>query len=270
MAGTTYTYAQLEQLWINNGGSAATAPVAAAVAMAESAGQAAATSANPDGGTNAGLWQLDTPGGGGAGYSVAQLQDPNTNAKAAVAASSGGANWATWETYVNGAYKAFVSSSTTPDPNVPASTGTGGTGVTQATLDAATQSASTCLIGFTSPTVLGIGGGTVCILSKANMRNIVGASCIVGGGVLVLAGVVLVVGIGLGNGKVRAVGGPVGMVAQAAARQVTGEASTQRREQRVSRAERTASVADRERRQAERADRQRNPARGRHARPGEK
>lgn len=197
---TTYTYAQLEQLWINNGGSAATAPVAAAVAMAESAGQAAVTSANPDGGTNVGLWQLDTPGGGGAGYTVAQLQDPNVNAKAAVAASGGGTSWGTWATYVNGAYKAFVSGSTTPDPNVPVA----------ATLTAASNaSASTCLVGFTAPNILGIGGQTVCIVSKSQVRNLAGAALLVSGAFIAVIGVILIVGIGLEQSGAKAAAGQI-------------------------------------------------------------
>lgn len=93
-----YTSTELQQLWTSAGGSSAKASVAACIALAESSGNPKATSSNPDGGTNVGLWQLDTPGGGGAGYTVAQLQDPATNAKAAVAASSNGTNWSTWST----------------------------------------------------------------------------------------------------------------------------------------------------------------------------
>lgn len=55
---------------------------AVAVALAESSGDPNATSANPDGGTNVGLWQLDTRGEG-SGYTVRQLQDPLTNASVA-------------------------------------------------------------------------------------------------------------------------------------------------------------------------------------------
>lgn len=75
------------------------AVIAAAVAMAESSGESWVTSPNPDGGTNVGPWQLDTPGGGGAGYTVAQLQDPWTNAQAMAKASDNGTNWSTWATY---------------------------------------------------------------------------------------------------------------------------------------------------------------------------
>ena len=60
---SVFSYAQLEGLWVNAGGDPAKAPVAAAVGEAESSGSATAQSSNPDGGTNVGIWQLDTPGG---------------------------------------------------------------------------------------------------------------------------------------------------------------------------------------------------------------
>ena len=63
----TLTVVQLYALARKAGLSPANAVTAAAVAMAESSGRSWVTSANPDGGTNVGPWQLDTPGGGGAG-----------------------------------------------------------------------------------------------------------------------------------------------------------------------------------------------------------
>lgn len=106
-AGQTLTLQQLEALWIKAGGPPATAPLAAAVAMAESSGRTAVTSANPDGGQNVGPWQLDTRGKG-AGYTVAQLQDPATNAKITVAATNGGRDWSAWATFASGAYTQFL------------------------------------------------------------------------------------------------------------------------------------------------------------------
>lgn len=93
-----YSNGQLQSLWQLAGGSASTAAVAACIAQHESSGNPKVTSGNPDGGTNVGLWQLDTPGGKGAGYSVAQLQDPLTNARVAVKGSSGGRDWSAWAT----------------------------------------------------------------------------------------------------------------------------------------------------------------------------
>lgn len=184
---TSYTYAQLEQLWINNGGSSATAPVAAAIAEAESSGNSAATSVNPDGGTNVGLWQLDTPGGGGAGYTQAQLLDPNTNAAAAVKASSAGSNWATWETFESGGYKAFLSGSTTPDANVPASAA--GTAAT-ATLTAATTAMCVLMVPSIDLKVTTVGGG--CLITKSEARALIGGLLMLAGGTVFAVGVLIV------------------------------------------------------------------------------
>jgi hypothetical protein len=92
-----YSTAQLQQLWQAAGGSASSAPNAACHAMQESTGRPGVTSPNPDGGTNVGLWQLDTKGVG-AGHTVAELQDPMTNAQITVSATRDGADWAEWST----------------------------------------------------------------------------------------------------------------------------------------------------------------------------
>lgn len=94
----TYSNSQLQSLWKMAGGSSSTAAVAACIAQHESGGNATVTSRNPDGGTNVGLWQLDTPGGKGAGYTVAQLQNALTNARVAVKGSSDGTDWSAWST----------------------------------------------------------------------------------------------------------------------------------------------------------------------------
>ncbi len=95
--GGSYNTAMLQQLWQQAGGSAGSAPNAACHAMQESGGRPSVTSANPDGGTNVGLWQLDTRGVG-SGYTVAQLQNPLTNAQITVRATGNGANWGQWAT----------------------------------------------------------------------------------------------------------------------------------------------------------------------------
>lgn len=92
-----YTAADLRALWIANGGDPAQARNAACHAMQESSGNAAVTSSNPDGGINVGLWQLDTRGKG-SGYSVRQLQEPNTNARVTVFATRNGRDWTAWAT----------------------------------------------------------------------------------------------------------------------------------------------------------------------------
>ena len=87
--------AQIIAYWVGEGGSISSAASALAHALAESSGSPTVTSSNPDGGTNVGLYQLDTKGVG-AGYTVAQLQNPATNTKLAVQGSGNGTNWASW------------------------------------------------------------------------------------------------------------------------------------------------------------------------------
>lgn len=206
-----YTYAQLEGIWINAGGSTATAPLAAAIAMAESSGAAAVTSSNPDGGTNVGLWQLDTLGVG-SGYSVAQLSDPATNAAVAVNGSANGTNWSDWETYVNGAYKAFLNSATTPDTaGLPAG------GTTAATLTSATTSGTACAL---SVPVAG------CILPKSALRGVIGGLCLGAAGVIGLAAAVILAASAFQHsGAARAVSQavpPVRVITDAARRAAPG------------------------------------------------
>lgn len=96
-SASTYNATQLQALWIANGGDPAQAKNAGCHGMQESSGNPAVTSSNPDGGINVGLWQLDTKGKG-SGYTVAQLQDPNTNARVTVFATNNGRDWSAWAT----------------------------------------------------------------------------------------------------------------------------------------------------------------------------
>lgn len=92
-----WNQATLMALWVSQGGSPSTARNAACHGMQESSGNARITSPNPDGGVNVGLWQLDTRGVG-SGYSVAQLQNPVTNARITVRATRNGQDWSEWAT----------------------------------------------------------------------------------------------------------------------------------------------------------------------------
>ncbi len=112
MAQQTLTVTQLYALARKAGLSQVHAVTAAAVGMAESSGRAWITSANPDGGTNVGIWQLDTKGKG-AGYTVAQLQNPATNAAVMAKGSSDGKDWSAWSTFTGGAYTAWLSQAQT-------------------------------------------------------------------------------------------------------------------------------------------------------------
>ena len=160
-----YSYAQLEQLWINAGGSKTLAPVMAAIAEAESSGNPDAY--NPSGAT--GLWQIlgavnpaDQP----------NLTDPAVNAHEAVLKYRSQGLGA-WVTYTDGSYKQYLSGSTTPDPNVPAS----------ATLTGATG--SDCLLGPFPHT-------SWCMLSKSQARALIGGACLAAGGLVMIVGVSLI------------------------------------------------------------------------------
>jgi Lysozyme like domain len=101
-----YTYSQLKQLWIQNGGKAAAADIAAAVALAESGGNPAASNSNTNGSTDRGLWQINSVHGNLSTFDV------TGNVKAAIQISNNGANWSPWVTYVSGAYRKFLSPTT--------------------------------------------------------------------------------------------------------------------------------------------------------------
>ena len=186
---TTYTYAQLEGLWINAGGSSALAPTMAAIAEAESGGNSDA--ANPSGAT--GLWQIlgaVNPADQG------NLTDPATNAHEAVLKYQSQGLGA-WVTYTSGAYKAFMNGGTSPDTSVPggsASTTAASSGA--ATL--ATYNSADCLLGIPNlnpiPSWVPIAGSStgVCLLSKAEARGMLGGMLMLtGGGVAVLGVVIL-------------------------------------------------------------------------------
>jgi Lysozyme like domain len=208
----TFTYAQLEGLWIQNGGNPATAPIAAAIAMAESTGRSWVTSANPDGGTNVGPWQLDTKGVG-SGYSVAQLQDPNTNAAVAVKGSDNGTNWSDWATYASGAYKAFMNNATTPDTSGIGSAST----ASNATLDSSTTSTD-CAIKFPGIDlgVTSVGGG--CLVTYGTERAIIAGLVLGAAGILALVGFVILAASAIGStpaGRIAESVTPVGRVVSA-------------------------------------------------------
>lgn len=90
-----YSGSGVQKLWVTNGGDPATAAMAEAVVRAESGGSSTVTSANPDGGTNVGLFQLDTKGVG-SGHSVDELKDPNLNTQITIMATNNGRDWSEW------------------------------------------------------------------------------------------------------------------------------------------------------------------------------
>lgn len=165
---TTYSYAQLEGLWINAGGSQALAPTMAAIAMAESGGDSNAY--NASGAT--GLWQIL-----GAVNSADQsnLKDPGTNAKEAVLKYKSQGLGA-WVTYTTGAYKQFLKS------GVQAIGVSGTSADTTTNAQDASSGSNCCAVGFGGVST-GIGGlipgvpsnvGGFCLLSKTQVNSLVG------------------------------------------------------------------------------------------------
>jgi hypothetical protein len=91
--------AAIEALWVSCGGNPQTAKIASQICMAESAGNPTATSPNPGGPgcVNAGLWQLATPCGVGAGHTEAELYNPVLNCRLTIEATNDGINWSDWD-----------------------------------------------------------------------------------------------------------------------------------------------------------------------------
>jgi uncharacterized membrane protein len=107
-----YTYGQLEELWIQAGGSKALAPLMAAIALAESAGNPAANNYDDNGGTQTswGLWQISD---GTHNQPVQNIDTPLINARAAVAKYNAQGLGA-WGTYTSGAYQQFYKGDVAP------------------------------------------------------------------------------------------------------------------------------------------------------------
>jgi Transglycosylase SLT domain len=176
-AGTRFTYAELEGLWINAGGSKSYAPLMAAIAEAESSGCSSAQ--NPGGAC--GLWQINPPQSG--------CFNPATNAKMAVAKLKS-QGLAAWATYTNGAYKQFLKGSVPPNLNV-----NGGQG---ATLTADTS--SSCLIPIPQAKIPLVNipvspGG--CLISRSEARAAAGVAILVGGSLVMGLGLILLAAYGL-------------------------------------------------------------------------
>lgn len=108
-----YNYAQLQGLWLQAGGTPGAAPIAAAIAMAESGGNSTATDNDSNGTVDRGLWQINSVHGAQSTYDVMG------NARAAVSISNNGNNWTPWTTYNSGAYRQYLNAQVQPDTSAP-------------------------------------------------------------------------------------------------------------------------------------------------------
>jgi hypothetical protein len=156
-----YSFAQLEELWIQAGGPVAVAPIAAAIALAESSGNSEAMNYTDNGGTqtSVGLWQVST----GTHSFPAQWQTPTGNAAEAVAKYRGGnSTFSAWGTFVSGAYKQFLSGVSPATGALPAGGSGGGAQAAQLTswtsggqpldlADATTQASASLFGGIPNP-----------------------------------------------------------------------------------------------------------------------
>lgn len=118
--GQHFTYGQLEELWVKGGGSRATAPIAAAIAEAESSGWSNNVNERDTNGAGSyGLWQINNGtifSSQGPNYGGPQgWNNPLENARMAVAKYKGsGPGWSPWGTYTSGAWRAFYRGSIPP------------------------------------------------------------------------------------------------------------------------------------------------------------
>jgi len=97
----TYSYSQLEGLWIKAGGPKTMAPLMAAIALAESSGNPSAHNASGA----SGLWQILGAPTGWTGST--DWYNPQTNARAAVAKYHT-QGLAAWQSYTSGAYRKYL------------------------------------------------------------------------------------------------------------------------------------------------------------------
>lgn len=194
-----FTYQQLMGLWIQAGGRSQAAPMAAAIAMAESGGNSAAYLQDSNGSTDRGLWQINSVHGAQSTFDVMG------NARAAVAISNNGTNWSPWVTYQTGAYRQFLQQNAQPDTNVPINATNAAANIPNAQTE---QVSVNCLLPqnwaqCAAGAITGQGGGTDIAGSilgpiVGNILNpivsvVAGVIGMVGGGVLMIFGMLLII-----------------------------------------------------------------------------
>ncbi len=177
------TFSQLQSLWTSNGGNPIAAPFAAAVALAESGGNNGEVSPTND----YGLWQINGPSH--PQYNLGSLQnDPNYNAKAAIAISNNGTNFRPWCTvWSDGACGtkggSFLGAGSPvlkyANGALPPQSTASGTLASNST----SQCPNNCVIG--TPGIIG-NFGSACLISQSEARGIVGGATFLGGALLLV------------------------------------------------------------------------------------
>jgi Lysozyme like domain len=194
-AGTNLSYAQLKAVWLDASKgtryhSNTWASLMAAIAEAESGGDPLATNPNDNNGrqTSWGLWQISngTHAAPGPGWA-----DPTGNARLAIGKLNS-QGLSAWGTYDSGAYKRYLSDKTAADytlTNAPSA-------VTQSEATSSAEAQKSCawevgwggvpLFGFFGPKVA---AGSVCLLSKSQLRGMAGVALLAVGGLVTMTGV---------------------------------------------------------------------------------
>jgi hypothetical protein len=221
MASSTYqfNFSQLEQLWIQNGGASNMAPTMAAIALAESGGNALSNNYTDNGGkqTSWGLWQISN---GTHNMPVANMNDPNVNAQQAVAKFKSQGITA-WGTYDSGAYKKYLAGGVTPTATGVPGVGTTPTGITGVSPTGCSSTGGINLDAASSIPVVGSILPSVTIGNQCQMKALTGGLMVGGGFIILVLGALMIAGksaSGTRAGKAAVgyvTGGPAGALAGA-------------------------------------------------------
>lgn len=214
-------YAQLKQLWIQNGGNPAWAPTMAFTALLESGGNYGPTEINNNpatGDLSAGLWQINYFGNLGPSRtsqygSISTIaSDPNANARAAISLLGNGSGISNWPNtgapavaanggpLSDGRAQALASTKTVPygpagSPGVPATSGTGSGGGCSAKGNV-----------FSEGGIFGLGSFS---FTYCNLKAITGSITLLAGGGIMLVGAAMILVSGLGSKVPAVLGGAV-------------------------------------------------------------
>lgn len=184
----TLSFAQLQDLWIRNGGNPLSAPIMAAIALAESGGRTDAANTKPPD-ASYGLWQINyygplAPGRTAAYGTPAQLvADPDRQAKAAIAISGNGSNLKPWSTYTSGAAQRVLTSNAGSLGTIPALPPIGTVGSAGVTGGADDEG---LLVDLTMPSAI-----PNIRIGRAPVRKVLGVIVLASGAVVALAGVLV-------------------------------------------------------------------------------